>query len=57
MIDWIRDKWEGLNDAQRIVAAVLLLVLGYVCLFCLNFACGWAIVLRWVSDVLSWSTW
>ena len=51
----IRHRWESLDDVQRIVAAVLTIILGFVCLFCLNFACGWAIVLKWVSDVLQWS--
>jgi hypothetical protein len=36
------------------VAAVLLFVMVYICLFFVTFACGWIAILWWVSNLPGW---
>lgn len=51
MKDLIGDNWRRVGPGQQIVAAVVFLIVAYLCFFFLSYACAWLVVLLWVLNL------
>ena len=54
MIGRIKARWDQLEYGHRIVSAVVIFVVGQLCLFFVAFGCMWLVVLWWVSNLPRW---